>query len=243
MQDHYVDLGRRIANLIRFGTIAEVDTAGARVRVTTGGILTQWIPWMAARAGSTAEWNPPTVGEQVLLLSPSGEPAAGVALVGLYTEARPAPSSSPDEHVTAYPDGAVIKYNHAASVLEVTGIKTASVEASESADVTGVKNASVEASQSTTVTSPYVNIIAPASVGVVTPSVTISGNLTVAGAIAINGGERQDDLTFDIGAKNFDVQADSAKIDSPDTKMTGDVEIQGNLHVIGNFTVDGTYPS
>ncbi|MBM3114962.1 phage baseplate assembly protein V [Jeongeupia naejangsanensis] len=126
---------RRLESLIRTGTIAAVDHAGALCRVQTGGLKSEWLQWITLRAGTTRTWSAPTVGEQCLVLSPSGETAAGIVLVGLYSDANPAPSGSPDEHLTQYPDGAVIRYNHAAGALDVTGIKTAKVEASDKVTV------------------------------------------------------------------------------------------------------------
>lgn len=107
------DLARRLDNLIRLGTIAAVDHARALCRVTSGGLLTDWLPWAERRAGTTRTWNPPTVGEQVLLLCPSGEPAAGIVVTGIYTAAHDQPSASASEHVTDYPDGALERYDHA----------------------------------------------------------------------------------------------------------------------------------
>ncbi len=108
------DLARRLDNLIRLGTVAEVDHARARCRVKTGGLLTAWLPWGTRRAGDTRTWCPPTVGEQVLVLSPSGEPGAGIVITGVYTEAHDQPSSSADDHLTDWPDGAREHYDHAA---------------------------------------------------------------------------------------------------------------------------------
>ena len=129
--DDIADLIRRLESLIRYGTIAEVQMAPPRVRVKSGGLTSTWLPWFAPRAGTTTEWDPPTVGEQCVLFSPSGNPATGVVLVGLFSDAHPAPSSSPDEHVRDYPDGARITYNHATGALSATGIKTALVQAAE----------------------------------------------------------------------------------------------------------------
>lgn len=133
--DNFADINRRLESMIRFGTIADVDHAKARVRVKSGGLTTAWLPWLTPRAGATRDWDPPTSGEQCLLLSQSGDPATGVVLVGLFSEGHPAPSNSPDEHVRIYPDGACIRYNHADSVLEATGIKTALIQATEKCTV------------------------------------------------------------------------------------------------------------
>lgn len=106
------DIARRLDNLIRLGTIAEVDHASARCRVKTGGLLTTWLPWMAHRAGNTLTWDPPTIGEQVIVFSPSGEPGAGLVLTGIYTTAHDQPSNSADDHLTQWPDGARVRYDH-----------------------------------------------------------------------------------------------------------------------------------
>lgn len=130
------DLARRLESLIRLGTIAEVDLAAARCRVATGGLTTDWLPWFALRAGTTRTWDPPTVGEQVVLFSPSGDTGAAIALTGLYSDAIAAPSTSADEHLRLYPDGARIRYNHKTGALTVSGVKTAQVQCIESLTVT-----------------------------------------------------------------------------------------------------------
>jgi len=114
------DLIRRLDNLIRLGTIAAVDYQAARCTVTTGGLTVPNLPWLALRAGASLDWDPPTVGEQCILLSPSGEPAQGVALVGLYSQQRPAPANSANVRRRTYPDGAVINYDHATHTLSAT---------------------------------------------------------------------------------------------------------------------------
>jgi phage baseplate assembly protein V len=112
------ELTRRLDNLIRPGTIAEVDHGDPAqqkpplCRVQTGNITTGWLKWFVSRAGSTRDWDPVTVGEQCVVFSPSGEPDQGFALVGLYSTANPAPSNSPNKHLRRYPDGAVVEYDH-----------------------------------------------------------------------------------------------------------------------------------
>ncbi len=113
----YAELARLIENLIRIGTIAEVDLVKARVRVQTGDLLTGWLPWQTARAGADREWNPPTIAEQVLLLSPSGQLANGVAITGLFSDAHPANGDRAKLHRVTYSDGAVIEYDSQAHHL------------------------------------------------------------------------------------------------------------------------------
>lgn len=126
----FAHLSRMIENLIRIGKIEEIDLSGKCCRVRTGKLLTNWLPWITDRAGTTRTWNPPTVGEQVLLLSPSGELGGGLVLTGLFSTAHPAPSDSAAEHIIDYPDGARIAYNHLTGALTATGIQIALVQAS-----------------------------------------------------------------------------------------------------------------
>ncbi|OLU22477.1 baseplate assembly protein [Pseudomonas sp. PA15(2017)] len=114
------DLTRRLENLIRLGTIAQVDHANARCRVKSGGILTGWLPWIAERAGTDQAWHAPSVNEQCVLFSPSGEHTAGVVLIGLYSNAHPAPDASPTRHRRRYRDGAVIDYDTDSHTLLAT---------------------------------------------------------------------------------------------------------------------------
>lgn len=126
------DLARRLTNILRPGTVEAIDHAAARVRIRSGDILTDWLPWLTARAGATATWSPPTVGEQVLLLAPSGNLAAAIVLPALYADAHPAPSTSPSKHVIKFPDGAVIGYDHATGHADITGVVTVTVHAAGS---------------------------------------------------------------------------------------------------------------
>lgn len=123
------ELNRRLDNLVRMGTVFAVDHSVAKCRVQLGALQSAWLPFVAQRAGNTRSWSPPTVGEQVIVLSPTGEPAAGVVLTGVYTAAHDQPSASADKHVVDFPDGARIEYDHVAGHLQVSGIQTATVQA------------------------------------------------------------------------------------------------------------------
>ena len=112
------DINRRIANMINMGTVHSVD--GALCRVAIGGDsqnLTPPIKWQAGRAADESNWSQPDIGEQVLLLSPSGDIGNAVAVLGFYSAANPAPSSNPDLTLKNMPDGAVFSYNHADNIL------------------------------------------------------------------------------------------------------------------------------
>lgn len=111
------DLARLLENLIRFGTIAEVQYQPPRVQVKTGNITTGFIPWLALRAGADKEWDPPTQGEQVLLVAPSGLLNQAIAITGLYSDHMPANGAREGLHRRTYRDGAVIEYDSIAHRL------------------------------------------------------------------------------------------------------------------------------
>ena len=130
------ELARLIENLIRLGTVDAVQVKPPRVRIKTGDITTAWRPWFALRAGEDREWDPPTVGEQVILFSPSGNLAQGVALTGLFSDLIPANGDREGLHRRTYRDGAVIEYDSIAKHLRATLPGTAEVIAVGQIDVT-----------------------------------------------------------------------------------------------------------
>lgn len=120
-----------IDNLIRLGTVAEVRSG--ECRVNTGANLSDWRPYIVLRAGRTRRRMRPSVGEQVLVFSPSGDLRGAIVLAGINQDAYPEPAAGDDNgdlDRTEYPDGAVIEYNPKTGALSATGIKTATLTAS-----------------------------------------------------------------------------------------------------------------
>ena len=85
------EMNRRLANLIRLGTVIEADYQKARVKIQIGPITTQWLPWITSNASHSKNWNAPEIGEQVLVLSPSGEMSQGTVIRGIYQQKHTAP--------------------------------------------------------------------------------------------------------------------------------------------------------
>jgi phage-related baseplate assembly protein len=121
---------RQIENLIKIGTVAEVDPNKNRIRMKHGGLTTDWLQYFVPAAGGVSVWRLPSVGEMGVVFSPSGETENGFVMVGIASASFPSPSSSPNETVIKFPDGAKIKYDHQSGALKAEGIKTADVEAS-----------------------------------------------------------------------------------------------------------------
>ncbi|HFM3877216.1 TPA: phage baseplate assembly protein V, partial [Escherichia coli] len=130
------ELARALRNMIRTGIIVETDLNAGRCRVQTGGMCTDWLQWLTCRAGRSRTWWAPSVGEQVLILAVGGELDTAFVLPGIYSGDNPAPSASADALHIRFPDGAVIEYEPETSALTVSGIKTASVTASDSVTAT-----------------------------------------------------------------------------------------------------------
>lgn len=123
--------------LIREGIVASVDLAAARCTVRIGDpdedeIETPPLRWLTGRAGATRSWSPPSEGEQVVILCPEGEIAAGIVLTGLSYADFPPAGSTPEE-VILFPDGARIAYDPEGHVLtaELPGGSTANVTADQ----------------------------------------------------------------------------------------------------------------
>ncbi|MFS6709247.1 phage baseplate assembly protein V, partial [Staphylococcus aureus] len=68
----FVELLRLLENVVRTGTVTEVDEDKWRVRVQSGGLETAWLRWNAQRAGAFKVWVPPSIGEQVWFLCLGG---------------------------------------------------------------------------------------------------------------------------------------------------------------------------
>lgn len=116
------DIPADLATLVRVGTVTAVDLAAARCRVRYGDPddedpgETPPIRWLSPRAGLTRIWSPPSVGEQVILLSPDGQVGAAVALCGLVQDAFP-PLGSTTAEMIEFADGARLTYDPEASAL------------------------------------------------------------------------------------------------------------------------------
>lgn len=132
------DPQKLIGDVLRLGTVETVDLAQATCTVRVGDMVTGDIPWIAPRAGSARIWCPPSIGEQVLLICPEGDMLAGMALGGLFFDARPAPASTDSFHA-AFDDGAWIDYEpvHHTLTVNLPNGGTAAIYAPGGLTITG----------------------------------------------------------------------------------------------------------
>lgn len=131
MNEDLIDLLRRLDNLIRIGTIIDVDLSGEipLYRVKTGKNETDWIAATTQRAGTAKKSHPYTKGEQVVLMAPSGDMGAAMISHALNSDANPSPDNHPTRDRSVYPDGAVIEYDPSSGALDVTGIQRITIQA------------------------------------------------------------------------------------------------------------------
>ncbi|WP_418885089.1 phage baseplate assembly protein V [Cronobacter dublinensis] len=72
MNAQLTEIMRLIVNLIRTGTVTEVDRKNWLCRVTVGKFETNWINWLTLRTGGGRTWSYPSPDEQVVMLSMRG---------------------------------------------------------------------------------------------------------------------------------------------------------------------------
>lgn len=162
--------------MVRTGIVTEIN--GKYARVSTGDNTTTWILWATGRAGNTRTWLAPSVGEQVIILSPDGELRNAFIVGSLYCDDHDAPGSGTDNHIT-YPDGAEFIYSPKDGSLHVNGIKTLIVSASGAVTIS-CASATIKADKKITFD---------------TPEVECTNQLTTSSFSATKGGEMHGNFT------------------------------------------------
>ncbi|EHN8834272.1 phage baseplate assembly protein V [Enterobacter hormaechei] len=131
MNAQLTEIMRLITNLIRTGTVTEVDRENWLCRVRVGELETNWINWLTLRAGGARTWWCPSPDEQVVLLSMGGNLETAFVLPAIYSNQFAPPSDSVDGCVTEYPDGGWFEYEPATGRWHVRGIKSMVIEAAD----------------------------------------------------------------------------------------------------------------
>ena len=102
---------RMIAAMLLPCVVAGIDLSAGRVRVKAGEWTSAWVRWHSLAAGKARHWRVPSLNEQGVLFSPSGDPAMGTFIPGLYGNAGAAPDNR--DHVEAwyFDDGGSLVYD------------------------------------------------------------------------------------------------------------------------------------
>jgi len=177
---------RMLAGLVIPCYVVGVDLAAARVRVTDGGDWTSaWVRWHAQAAGKARHWRAPSMGEQGVLVSPSGEPAQGTFVPGLYGNAGPPPDNRDHVEVWRFDDGGSLVYDWAANSYTIklpTG--TVNIEVGSSKAV--ITDAAINA-ESAAITAKAATITLQGAVEIVGP-LRVTGDILGLGKIIDTAG-------------------------------------------------------
>lgn len=83
------ELMRLLENILRQGVVEQMSADKKAVRVRSGRLLTTWIRWNVTRAGAFSIWLPPSIGEQVWIGCPGGNPENAFVIGSAYSADNP----------------------------------------------------------------------------------------------------------------------------------------------------------
>lgn len=126
---------RTIGDLLRVGLVDSVDLAAGKAVVSFGDQTTPPIDWLMV-VGDTTIWIPPTVGQQVLVLTPEGDVDQAMILNGLPSSAF-APLFLGLKNAIRFADGAQVTYDPEGEQLDVQTPGKVNVTAPGGVTITG----------------------------------------------------------------------------------------------------------
>ncbi|MBH3358785.1 phage baseplate assembly protein V [Pseudomonas guariconensis] len=177
---------RMIAGLIIPCRVVAVDLAAAMVRVSDGGDWTSaWVRWHSQGAGKARHWRAPSLGEQGVLFSPSGNPAQGTFVPGLYGNAGSQPDNRDHVEVWRFDDGGSLLYDWEAKRYQIM-LPTGTVEIKVGATVATLTDDAITA-QTTTASVRATTITLEGQVQINGP-LTVTGDINGGGKIIDTGG-------------------------------------------------------
>ncbi|MFW1997601.1 phage baseplate assembly protein V [Acinetobacter ursingii] len=170
------DLSRRLENLIRLGKIKTVEPTKTFLTVTVqiGEITTAKIRYLNLRAGNDKTFDPPSIGEEVIVLSPCGVLEIGIAIGGLNNADNPVLSQDLNKNIRLFSDGCMISYDTNTHALEVI------LPSNGTAVLTANGGVTVNADGGVTVN-------ANSGGATINGDTTINGNVQVNGSTAMTG--------------------------------------------------------
>lgn len=142
------DLERRSNNFARPGKVKEVDAEKGTIVLTYGknedgeDVDSPPIPW-TEQAGFIKTWSPPTVGEQMIMISPSGELGShSWAMKGGFSDENKQPHDKGNEFVLDMGDGTYrLHIDGSGNVTETSkGSKTVKYDGPEKREFATMEN-------------------------------------------------------------------------------------------------------
>ncbi len=145
------ELDRRFANMVTSGIVTQVDYgAQPRAKVQIGDFETPWLRMGMRRAGDATESWAYSPGEEVLILSPSGDLTQGVIVCAIANGTH-AVAAAPESYRVTFPndvsvevDGGKMRLNAPKGLVivgdvDTTGNVTVTGEVEASGDVIGAR--------------------------------------------------------------------------------------------------------
>lgn len=239
----------------RFGVVAEVDAARARVKVRLpeqADLLTTWIPVASPLAHQDRVLALPRVGAQVALLT-DAQCEDGVCLGSIYSNPDPVPADTDGQQFGVwYEDGTVVRYDQALGELladlstpqgtaRVTS-KQIAAEASADLDATAAEGMTLQSRQMSASAGEGMTLSAGQGMGLSAGAIDLTGTERIglaAPALAVSG-----------SGASFSVQDGVVTIQGAQVIITGDdrVEILAGAEVtitapvirlVGITTIEG----
>lgn len=105
LAQNQAELDRLVHNLAVIGRVIAVQNGKARFEI--GDNQTDWLTIPAVACGALSIWRCPSVGEQFLLVSSSGNFNNAVPVVAIPSQIFPMPSLNPDEIKIKFPSGEI----------------------------------------------------------------------------------------------------------------------------------------
>lgn len=173
---------RMLAGVMIKGYVVAVDLDAGKLRMSDGtGWSSAWVRWHSLAAGKARHWRAPSLGEQGALISPSGDPAQGTFIPGLYGNAGERPDNRDHVEVWRFDDGGSLVYDWAANSYTIKlPAGTVNIEVGSSKAV--VTDDAITA-KSTAISAEAESITAKAALITLQGAVQINGPLRVAGDI------------------------------------------------------------
>lgn len=170
------DTLRRLENLIRLGKIKTVEPTEYFLTVTVdcGEITTAPIRYLNLRAGNDKTFDPPSIGEEVIVFSPCGVLEMGIAVGALNNKDNPLLSNDLNKNIRLFSDGCMISYDTKTHALEVI------LPSNGTAILTANGGVTVNADGGVTVNAQSGGVTLNADT-------TVNGNLQVNGSTAMTG--------------------------------------------------------
>ncbi|MEN5239100.1 phage baseplate assembly protein V [Pseudomonas sp. TWI923] len=179
---------RMLADVVLPCVVVAVDTAAARVRVSDGRDWTSaWVRWHSQAAGKARHWRIPSLNEQGVLISPSGNPAHGTFVPGLYGSAGAPPDNRDHVEVWRFDDGGSLVYDWQAKSYTIE-LPSGTVKVKVGATVATLTGDAISAETTTlTAKATTVSVKATSITAEATSAAIKAANITLEGQVQING--------------------------------------------------------